>query len=196
MITESDSKKDGKIWIVFLKNHWKISILFIIGIILAVIGAILTFLWFVGDAQSTGLVPIMLDSWTLGHFVSFVLYLLFWELLFIGIPVVITVGAIFFFWWKKLPEHEREEYKRNNLFGSKSKKSDKSGGISFLIFIAFIIKVFLDGNWNVPIASWTFDYLVYSFVWAFIWIVIIIGIPVGIGVLIWLYYKINKVAMT
>jgi hypothetical protein len=185
--------ENGKeIWIKFLRKHWKMFVLFVVGAIVASIGAILVYLWFVGDAQLTGLVPTTLGLWTMGHLVSFLLYLIFWEVLIIGIPVILVIAAIYFLWWKKLPDDERKEYRHGHLFGKHTRKSDGGGAISLLVFIAFCIKILIDGNWDVPFASWTFDYLVYSYLLAFIWILIIIGIPILIGVIWWLRHEMNK----
>jgi len=192
MVMESEIDNNEKIWLIFLKKHWKISILFIIGILLAVTGAILVFLWFVAEAQATNFIPATLDLWAMNHFITFVLHLLFWEAIYVGIPIIIAVLAIYFLWWKPLPDEERKEYKRRHLFGSESSNSDKSGGISFLIFIAFAIKIYLDGNWNTPIASWSFNYLVYSCIWSLIWVAIIFGIPIGLGLIWWIHYKIKN----
>ena len=181
-----------KIWKKFMRKHWKMFVLFIVGAILASIGAILVYLWFVGDAQITGLVPTTLNLWAMGHFVTFLLYLILWEVLLIGVPVILAIAAIIFLWWKKLPDEEKREYKRGHLFGKRSRRNEGGQGISFLIFIAFIIKIYLDGNWNVPFATWTFDYLVYSCLWAFIGVLIIIGIPIAIGATWWIHYEMKK----
>jgi len=191
-MAETGSENNEEIWKKFLRKHWKMVILFVIGAILALIGAILVFLRFVGDAQLTGLVPEMLGLWTMKHLVTFVLHLIFWEVLYIGIPVIIAIAIIFFLWWKRLPDEEREEYKRKNLFGTGSRSTSGGQGISLVIFIAFIIKVFRDGKWNVPIADWTFDYLVYSYLRALILVVIIFGIPIAIGGIGWIFYKMKK----
>ncbi len=188
---EIESNED-RIWIIFMRRHWKAFILFVIGAIMALIGAILVYLWFVGDAQSTGLVPMILSLWTMGHLVSFILNLIIWEFLLIGVPIIIVVLAIYFIWWKKLPYEERGEYRRGNLFGSRSRSSNGGGAISFIVFIAFLIKVYIDGNWNVPFADWTFDYLVYSYLEVFIWILIIIGIPMAIGGTLWLHRELKR----
>ena len=181
-----------KIWKIFLRKHWKMLVLFVVGAILASIGAILVYLWFVGDAQLTGLVPATLGLWAMGHFVTFLLHLIFWEALFIGIPVLLTIVGIIFLWWKKLPDKERKEYRDGHLFGKRSHSTDASGGISFLVFIVFCIKVYLDGNWGVAIATWKFDYLVYSYLWALIWILIIFGIPMALGGIWWIRHEMKK----
>ena len=167
-------------------------VVFVVVAILAVTGAILVFLWFVGDAQATSLIPGSLNLWNLGYLITFLLHMIFWEIVFIGIPLIITALAIFFLWWKKLPTQERHEYRHGHLFGKQSRSRDGGGAITFLINIGFIIKVYLDGNWNVPFASWTFDYLVYSYLWVIIWMVIIFGIPLVIGTVLWLHREMKK----
>jgi len=180
-----------KIWKKFLRKHWNIVVLFVVGAILVSIGAIFVYLWVVGDAQLTGLVPATLDLWTMGYIVTFLLHLIFWEAILIGIPVILA-AVVGWLWWKKLPDDEKEEYKHGHLFGKRSRRTEGGEGISFLVFIAFIIKIYLDGNWNVAFATWTFDYLVYSCLWSLIWILIIFGIPMAIGGTWWIRHEMKK----
>jgi hypothetical protein len=128
----------------------------------------------------------------MGHFITFLLYLILWEVLYIGVPVLLAIAAIYFLWWKKLPDTERKEYRRGHLFGKRSRRTEGGEGISFLIFIFFIIKIYLDGNWDVPFAEWSFDYLVYSCLWAFLWVLIIFGIPIAIGATWWIHHEMKK----
>jgi len=191
MMAETASENGGEIWKKFLRKHWNMVVLFVVGAILVSIGAILVYLWFVGHAQLTGLVPATLDLWTMGYTVTFLLHVILWEVPFIG--VAITLAAVAWLWWKKLPDEEREEYARAHIFGTQSKKtSGGEGSISLLVFIAFCIKVFIDGNWNVAFATWTFDYLVYSVLSTLIWILIIFGIPMVLGGIIWIIYEMKK----
>jgi len=184
-MTELESEHSEKIWKKFIRRQLKMLVLFIIAAMIAAISAVLVFLWFVGDAQATSLVPGTLNLWNMGYLVTFLLHLLFWEVIFIGIPVLVAIAAIYFLWWKKLPAEERKEYRHEHLFGKQSRSRDGGGAITFLVNIGFIIKVYLDGNWNVPFATWKFDYLVSSYLWVIIWMVIIFGIPIVIGV-VWL----------
>jgi len=182
----------GKVWKKFLKNHWQILVLAIAILIIAVIGAIYVLFWFVGEAQTIGLIPTLLGEVALSHLIFFILHLIFWEAVFIGIPLLVFFGILYGGWWKRLPAKERKEYRKAHLFGKRSKRSDAGGGFSFIIFIAFVIKIILDGNWNWPFAEWGINYLVYSWFIAFIWIAVICGIPMLIGGLWWLNREMNK----
>jgi hypothetical protein len=189
MMGETGSENGSEVWKKFLRKHWNVLGLFVVAAILASVGAVYVFFWVVGDAQSTGMVPTTLGLWTMGNLVTFVLHMIFWELLLIGVPAII--GAVAgWLWWRKLPSEEKKEY---HFFGKRSRAtSGGGGGISLLFFVAFCIKVFLDGNWNVAIATWTFDYVVYSMLWILIWILVIFGIPIAIGVIWWIRHEMKK----
>ena len=175
-------------WKKFLRKHKNIVTIFVVAVILAVIGAIYVFLWFVGDAQSIGLVPSTLGLWTSGHVVMFILHLIFWELIFIGIPAI--VGAIAGWqWWRKLPAEEKKEY---HFFDKRSRTTSGGSGVTVLFWIAFFIKVYIDGNWNVAIATWTLDYVVGSMITILIWAAVIFGIPLAIGFVWWISREMNK----
>ena len=192
MSFETEPENCDKIWKKFLGKHFKMFVLFVVSAILAFMGVIFVFLWFVEDAQLTGLIPEALSLWTMGYFVTFLLHLIFWMILLIGIPTILAVAAIYFLWWKKLPDDERKEYREEHLFGKRSARKDGGEGITFLVNIAFVIKVYLDGNWDVPFATWKFDYLVYSYLTALIWVLLIFGIPIAIGGTWWLLYGMKK----
>ena len=190
-MAETESENGSKIWKKFLRKHWNMVVFVVVGAILVSIGAILEYLRFVGHAQLTGLVPATLGLWTMGNIVTFILQLILWEALLIGVAIALVAVALI--WWYKFPDEEKEEYARAHLFGTHTKKtSGGSGAIEFLLFIAFCIKVFTDGNWNVAFETWTFDYLVYSCLWACIWVLIIFGIPMVVGGLLWIIYEMKK----
>jgi len=180
---EVEKASDGK---KFMRKHWNMVAVFVTAAILAFIGAVSVFLWFAGNAQSTDLVPATLNMWTMGNVVSFILYAIFWELVLIGIPV--AIGAIVGWqWWKRLPEEEKY-----NLFGKGSRSCRAGGAVSPLLFIAFAIKVYVDGNWNVAISSWTLDYVVNSIITILVWIAAIFAIPAAIAVIWWIRHEKNK----
>jgi len=169
----------------FTRRHWRAFTTFAVAGVLAFVGAIYVFLWFVGDAQSSGLVPPTLGLWSMSNLVNFIIYTVFWELVFIGIPVA-GVAAVAWRWWKRLPDDEKSGYHS----GGRSRSA--GGGVSLLLFVAFSIKVFVDGKWNVPIATFTLDYVVGSMITVLEWGLIIFGIPIAIGLAWWISREMNK----
>jgi len=184
--TKPENGDEG--WKKFIRKHRGMFALFVLGVAIAAVGAVYVFLWFVGNAQSTGMIPATLGLWTMGNLVTFILYAVFWELLLIGVPVGIA-AIIGWLWWRKLPEDEKKEYH----FGKSSRTADGGGAVSFLFFIAFCIKVYIDGNWNVAISTWALDYAVYSMLWIVIWGLAIFGIPAAIiGIIWWARHEMKK----
>jgi hypothetical protein len=187
-LTSAVGMDEGSDWKRFMRKHWRIVALFAVAGILVIASAVYVFLWFVGNAESTGLVPKTLGLWTMANLVSFILTAIFWELLLVGIPVVVGVVAGWQ-WWKRLPD---EELKGCRLFGKRSRRTSGGGGVSLFFFIAFCIKVYLDGNWNVPISTWTLDYVVGSMILILELVLIIFGIPIAIGVTWWMRHEMKK----
>lgn len=189
MMPRTKSENGSETWKKFLRKHWGMLALFVVGAILLTIGAVLVFLGFAGAAQSTGLVPTTLGLWSMGHLVTFLLNLIFWEALFIGIPVILAAVAGWQ-WLKRLPDKEKKEY---HFSGRRGRAARRGGGpIPLLVFIVFCIKVFADGNWNAAFGTWTFDYLIYSMLTVCIWVLIVFGIPAGLALIWWIRHDKKK----
>ena len=187
----SDKEEENKeeVWVKFLRSHWKMKILIVSGIIVAGIGGLFVFLWFKDVALDTTLVPLTIGLWTVGYTVTFILNMIFWEFIIIGLPVIAAAVVIFLQWWNKLPDDEKEEYKKEP-----KKKTPRSGitaggggGIVwFLTLVVWLIIVFNDGKWNLEFQAWTFNDLIYSSLAAFLWVLLIAGIPVAVFVIWWI----------
>ena len=169
-----------------MRKHWRMAAVFVVGAALVFAWSVYIFLWFVGTAQSSGQVPTTLGLWTMSHLVTFIVYAVLWEVLLVGIPVVVAVVAGWQLWWRRVPEAERRFH-----FGGR-KRSTGGGGGSLLLFIAFCIKVFIDGRWNVPIATFTLDYVVGSLITILVWGIITLGIPAAIGLTWWISHEMKK----
>ena len=187
-MTDTAGLDVGSDWKRFIRKHWRTVATFVVAAILAVGSAIYVFLWFVVNAQSTGLVPRTLGLWTMANLVSFILNAIFWELLLVGIPVVAAV-VVAWLLWKRLSDEEMRGYR---LFRKRSRTTRGGGGISLFFFIAFCVKVYLDGNWNVPISTWTLDYVVGSTILILEWALVIIGILVALVATWWLRQHTKK----
>ena len=159
-----------------MRQHWKVFAAFLVAAILIFVGSIYVFLWYVSMAQSSGMVPSILGLWSFSHLVTFIIYLVFWELLLIGIPTVVVGILGWQLWWNKLAVQER-----TGLEMTGRKRTAGGSGFSFLFFIVFAIKVYLDGKWHDPIATFTLDYVVSSMITILIGGVLIIGVPALFG---------------
>jgi len=170
-----------------MRRHWGAVALFAVAAASVFAGAVFVFLWFVSTAQSSGLVPSTLSLWTMSNLVNFILYSIFWELLLIGVPVAIG-GVAGWLWWRRLPYDEKSGY----FFGGRSRSTRGGGGVSLLLFIAFALKVYLDGKWNTAIASFSVDYVVGSILTILVWGLVIFGIPAAIASAWWLRREMTR----
>jgi hypothetical protein len=173
-------------WRSFMRRHRGAVAVLGLAVALVFIWAVYVFLWFAGNAQSSGMVPGTLGLWTMAILVTFILYAVFWELLLVGVPLAI-VAVVGWLWWRRLPEEER----RGDRFGGR-KRSAGGGGVSLLFFIGFCIKVYVDGKWHVPIATFTLDYVVGSMITILVWGLIIFGVPIAIGLIWWISRGMKK----
>jgi len=107
VISMTDKERLSVEWKRFLQKQWKMFLV-IIGIIAgAVIGAIFVFLWVIDNGQATGLVPALIGQWTVGYCITFLLHLIFWEIIFVGIPLIVAAITLYMLWYRKLPKDEK-----------------------------------------------------------------------------------------
>ena len=187
-MTEQVEAKANSGWNAFMRKHWAAFAVFIFAALLAAVDAVYVFVWFVGNAQSTGLVPASIGLWSMANVVFFILHAAFWELLLVGVPV--AVGAVVGWqWWKRVPEQEKQQY---NLSTKGSKSSRAGGAISPLMFLSFAIKVYVDGNWSQAISTYTLNYVVGSLVTILAWTAAIFAVPAVVGLVWWIHRETKK----
>ncbi|MFW9864359.1 MAG: hypothetical protein ACFFEX_18060 [Candidatus Thorarchaeota archaeon] len=164
----------------FLKRHWKMTIVFAVIIAAAVAAAILVFLWFIDTAQTSGLVPSMLGEFTIGYLITLILHMIFWELALVASWVIVVVAAIYFLWYKQLPEEEQDITR-----GDRGRR-EEGDAFGFLVAVFWLIITWIEGRWDLAFEAWTLDVWVYSWISAFLWVLLIFGIPIAVYFFYWI----------
>lgn len=209
---ESFEISDEAFWKLMLKKHfWKL-VPFIAVIIAAFISGVYVFVTLIELPTEYPEGPYALwyfNDWSIGRVIWFVIIFLVRELLFVGLPtlgVFAIIGAII---WFTLPDADRAEIKaRGKRREAKKKKKEEKewwdkkgkpvaqggggGGFVFLVWVAFLIIVAVNGNWDVQFGNLNLFYFVETFIWAIIWVGIIFGIPAAILLIWWIRKKLNQ----
>jgi hypothetical protein len=182
---EEQSKESMK---KLLQRHWKMVSLVIGVIIGAVIVAVFTFLKVVADAQVLGLVPVALGQWTVGYFFTFILQVIFWELVFVASWTIPLVVVMFILWYKKLPDEERKKIDLSPKRGTDPRRTEGGGFFSFLVGVVWLIIVWITGRWNLAFQAWTFNDWIYTWFAACLWILL----PLCIAGLIYIVWSMRE----
>lgn len=151
----------------------------IIAGIIAVIAAGLVVAWFTNTTDIINKGAMTLDQMSMATLLWFALNLILWELLIVGIPTGITFGVGGYLWWNSLDDKQKKKFKDNN-------DKSNSNGITFFLFIAYVIYLFIDGNFYTPFGDLPLSYWITSYLWAAVWLGIIAGIPMTIIGILWL----------
>ena len=162
----------------FLLKNWKMTLVLAACIVAAAVVALLVFLGVVNEAAL--IMPASLGEWTIGLIVTFVLHLIFWELLLVatwGIPL----AAVLYWQFSKLPDAD--------LWKPTGGRRESGDAFGFLIGIAWLIMIWIDDRWNQTFQTWTFTEWIYSWLTALGWVLLIFGIPAVIILVLWLVNK-------
>ena len=160
----------------FLLKNWKMTIVMAASFIVAAIVALFVFLWVMNEAIALGPYPVGLGDWTVGLIVMFVLNLIYWELLLVATWVIPLVGA-FYWWFNKQPDADIWKPGRG--------RRESGDAFGFLIGIAWLIMLWIDGRWNQTLQTWTFTEWIYSWLTALGWVLMLFGIPAVIIFVLW-----------
>ena len=176
-------------WNIVWKKEKKLMTTFIIAGILAIIGFFLVLFCFIETSPLGGEGEWTFNDWTMNYVFGFIILVILWELLFVGIPALIFFGVSGYMWWNNLSAEKKEEYKCLEK-DSKTGNLSKGGcGGSFFFFILVCIVIAIDGNWNTRFAELSYSYFFYACMFGLMWLGIIIGSPALIATLIWYRWK-------
>ena len=117
-----------------------------------------------------------IGEWTLAWIWEFFIFLILWELLFVGIPVGVALGLGWYLWWNRLSAEEKAEFK--GRWGGR--RTAEGGGFSFFMFIAYSIYIYFNGNFFTPFGDYPYTYWVYSCFLTIAWLLVIVGIPAAV----------------
>lgn len=177
-----------------LKRHWKAGIILIVGIVGVITGAILTLAFMINNSDIGGYGTWTIGDFSFGHIILFLLWLVLWEILFVGIPAAVFFGIFFGLWWYRLPAEEKALMERKDKEkGFKENSNAVSGVFGFIVFIVFIILISIDGNLFTRFNAIQYTYWIAKLFLALFWILIFVGIPCLIGGIVYLRKKFKEV---
>jgi len=177
------SSSDGEFWKRKIQEHWRVFATFVIGCAAAVAGALLVLFWFIETSPAGAMGTATIGEWTLAWMWEFIIFLILWELLFVGIPVGVALGLGWYLWWKRLPVEEKAEFKGK----WRGRRTAESGGFGFAMFIVYSIYMYVQGDFFTPIGDYPYTYWVYAWFHMLGWLLVIFGIPAAV-ILIIVYF--------
>jgi len=181
----SNELSEEEFWKKKIKEHWKTFAVVICAGVVAAVGALLVFFWFINISPIGNNGTLTIDLWTLEMLVLFIIFSILVELLFVGIPAALFFGVGGFIWWRRLPAEERQEFKdREKKKTHRARNAGGGGGGGFFIFIAYCIYMAILGFYTVPFGTQPYSFWIYHWFLTFMWIVIVLGGPALIIVII------------
>jgi hypothetical protein len=186
---KEQKKSDEQFWKEEIKKNWKVLILCVAAIVILSIIAVIVLIWHIQTSPIGNYGTATFDRWSLDWIVGFIIVLILWELLFVGLPAGLIFGLGGYLWWQRLTDDERTKFKEQQ---SKNKKARGAGGLGLFMFIAYCIYIAIDGNYSAPFGSQPYSYWLYSYLLTIGWLLIIIGIPMAVAGLLYLRYWLKK----
>ena len=194
MVKQMEEKEkcgNGEFWKQQIKKHWKIFTVSIIGGIFAIVVTLLVLFWFIDTSLIGAMGTATIGEWTLAWIWEFFMFLMLWELLYVGLPVVVVFGVGLYLWWKRLPSEEKMEFKGR----WRGRGTAEGGGFSFGMFIAYSIYMYVTGDFYTPFGDFAYSYWVYAWFHTLAWLFVIFGIPTAI-ILIIVYFTVWRKKQT
>jgi hypothetical protein len=163
----------------FLQKYWKMAVVFAALAIAAVVEAVLVLLWVVADMQSLSLIPSTLGLWSVGYIITFILHLLFWEIVLVGLWVLVAAAVVYLKWYANLPEEDKFPKRERG-------RREQGDAFGFFVGITWLIIIWVTGKWNLTFNAWAVNDWISTWLWAVFWDLLIIGIPVLLYFVYWI----------
>ena len=164
----------AQFWREAIKNHWKVMVLAVAAIVALAVIAVWVVFWHIQTSPIGDYGKATFNEWSLDWTVRFLIILILWELLFVGLPGGLIFGLGGYLWWKKLPLEEKSMFKKQE---DKNHKKKGAGGFGIVLFIFYCIYIAIDGNYYAPFGSQPYSYWIYSYIFMLLWLLTIAGIP-------------------
>lgn len=180
-----EEKSKETYWKEFAKKNWKLIAVAFVACVILFIVALLVLILYINTSPIGGMGTWTLNDWTLNYIVGFMIQIILWELLFVGLPAGIFFGVGGYLWWSRLSEEDKQEYKaREKKNKHRKRNAGGSGGGSFFMFIAYCIYIATQGKYDTPFGNESYSYWVFAGFYTFMWLLIIFGIPIAVILLI------------
>ncbi|MHA1235168.1 MAG: hypothetical protein ACTSQL_08805 [Promethearchaeota archaeon] len=172
-------------WKEFAKKYWKLIAVAVVVCVILFIVAIVVMIAYINTSDIGEQGTWTFDQWTLNNVVGFIIQIVLWELLLVGLPAGVFFGVGGYLWWSRLPEEDKQEHKaREKQNKHRKRNAGGGGGGSFFMFIAYCIYIATQGRYDTPFGNESYSYWVFAGFYTMLWIFIIFGIPIAIILLI------------
>ncbi|MFX1568556.1 MAG: hypothetical protein ACFFCV_09325 [Promethearchaeota archaeon] len=181
----SDEVSEKEFWKKIWSQFRVPAVLVIIAGICLIIGAILVLFWFIRVTPLGNYGTATIGQWRMHWVVGFIIMLILFELLFVGVPAGLFFGLGGYIWWHSLTPEKKQFFKDREKKESHRKRDyGGGGGFGFFMFIFYCIYLAFDGHYNVPFGNEPYTYWIYAWFLTVMWLLIYIGVPAAIILLI------------
>jgi hypothetical protein len=185
--------EEASFWKGMVKRHWLVTLILVVACVGVVIGGMIVVILYIPSSE-IGLYGLWtFDDFSVGTFILWWLLLILWEFLLVILPFIAFCGVVGgLYWFVIMSEEDKEAIKsRDKNEKEHHHHTKEGGGIGFMFTIAFLIVVFIDGNWLTTFGTMPYSYYVIAWLRGFMWTMIIVGIPVGVISFIYFWRKIK-----